>query len=226
MKTIKSGESLIKRTRVIVSLLKKEYPEPMIALGYSNPLELLIAVILSAQCTDVRVNIVTRELFKKYRSAEDYARVVPAELEKDIRSTGFYRMKAKNIIACCKRLVEKHSGKVPSTLNELIQLGGVGRKTANVVLGGAFGIIEGIVVDTHVLRLSARLELSSEISSEKVEMDLMKLLPKSDWFFFANAMILHGRRICAARKPLCVECTLKGQCPYAFISRVQMKGKR
>lgn len=201
------------RTRKIISLLKKEYPDAHCALIHSNPLELLIATILSAQCTDKRVNIVTADLFRKYRTAEDYIQVAQTELEKDIRSTGFYRNKAKSIQGACRILSETYKGQVPKTLDELLALPGVARKTANVVLGTAFGITSGIVVDTHVSRLSQRLDLSQEKQPEKIERDLMELVPRKDWILFSHLLIWHGRAICHARTPLCEECVVEKLCP-------------
>jgi endonuclease-3 len=203
------------RSKKIVSALKKSYPEAMTELTFQSPLELLISTILSAQCTDVRVNIVTKDLFKKYRTVGDYATVRQAVLEEDIRSTGFYKNKAKNIIACCKGLIERFDGKVPSRMDDLVTLAGVGRKTANCVLGGAFGIVEGVVVDTHVGRLAGRLGFTKENDAVKIERDLMELVPKKYWYTFSNAMVLHGRRICKARQPNCPECPLLAYCPSA-----------
>lgn len=203
------------RTRKIITRLRKQYPSAKTALRFSNPLELLIATILSAQCTDERVNMVTPALFAKYRSAFDFARADQRELEQDIRSTGFYRNKARNIIACCRELVEKYHGEVPDDMESLIRLPGVGRKTANCVLGGAFGRAEGIVVDTHVHRLAGRLGLSNQKTPEKIELDLMQIVPKKDWYAFSNLLIFHGRSVCDARKPLCGECTLQDLCPSA-----------
>lgn len=203
------------RAKTILNRLRKDYPEATIALEYSNPLELLISTILSAQCTDVRVNMVTEKLFRKYRTVKDYADADQLELEKDIHSTGFYRAKAKNIIACCKALVQNHKGKVPNTMEELTKLAGVGRKTANVVLGGAFGIIEGVVVDTHVGRISQRLGFTHEEDPKKIEQDLMQVIAQKDWFFIGNVLIWHGRKVCDARKPKCFECSLRDLCPSA-----------
>ena len=174
---------------------------------------MLIATILSAQCTDKRVNIVTKELFKKYRSAADYANASLAELEQAIKSTGFFRNKAKNIQACCRRLVERHGGQVPRTMEELTQLDGVGRKTANVVLGNAFGINAGVVVDTHVARLSHRLGLTKQKTPEKIEQELMALVPQKQWTLFSHWLIWHGRRRCYARKPDCDHCEIRKLCP-------------
>src|SRR5213596_436411 len=205
------------RTRKIISGLRKAYPTAHCELNYSNPLELLIATILSAQCTDKRVNLVTTELFKKYRSAADYAKADPRALEEDIKTTGFFRNKAKSIQACCRKLVEQYGGKVPQTMEELVQLGGVGRKTANVVLGNAFGINEGIVVDTHVARLSHRLGLTKQKDPEKIEHDLMKLVPREHWTDWSHWLIWHGRRRCYARKPDCSRCEVFKLCPSGKI---------
>lgn len=196
----------------IVKLLKKEYPQNKIALRYIDPLQLLVATILSAQCTDERVNKVTPGLFKKYKTAEDYANAKPPVFEQEIRSTGFYKNKAKSIVNCCKELMEKYNGKVPDKMEELTKLPGIGRKTANVILGHAFGI-SGIVVDTHVKRVSYRLGLTKNTDPVKIEFDLMKIIPKKDWIHFSNALILHGRRICAARRPRCNICILEKYCP-------------
>lgn len=204
-----------RRTLRIIKLLRKEYPVPKTALHFSNPLQLLVSTMLSAQCTDARVNIVTKELFKRYRTAKDYAEANRKEFENAIRSTGFYRNKAKNIIACARTLVERYGGKVPSSMEELVGLPGVGRKTANCVLGGAFGINAGIVVDTHVERLSQRLGLTKENTPEKIEQDLMQCVPQNDWYDFSNMLILHGRNVCNARKPNCPQCVLKRLCPSA-----------
>jgi endonuclease-3 len=205
------------RARQIVAGLRQTYPDAHCELNYSNPLELLVATILSAQCTDKRVNLVTAELFRKYRSAADYANANRSELEQDIRTTGFFRNKAKNIQACCRKLVEKHGGEVPRTMDELIHLDGVGRKTANVVLGNAFGSNVGVVVDTHVSRLSERLGLTREKNPEKVEQDLMKLVPREQWTLFSHWLIWHGRRRCPARKPDCARCEIKALCPSCAV---------
>jgi len=197
----------------IIAALRKTYPDAHCELNYLNPLELLIATVLSAQCTDKRVNQVTAELFKQYRTAADYANAKTAELEQDVKTTGFFRNKTKSIQACCRRLVEQYGGKVPQTMEELVQLGGVGRKTANVVLGNAFGINEGIVVDTHVARLSHRLGLMKQKDPEKIEHDLMKLVPRAQWTMFSHWLIWHGRRRCYARNPDCLNCEIKTLCP-------------
>jgi len=205
------------RATLIFSRLKKLYPNATTALEHHSALELLIATILSAQCTDDRVNKVTKELFKKYRTAKDYAETSQAELEQDIKSTGFYRAKAKSIINCCKALLEKHNGIVPDKMEDLVQLPGVGRKTANVILGNYFGKTEGIVVDTHVKRLTGLLKLSNNNDPEKIELDLMNLFPKKSWIDVGNILILHGRSICTARKPKCTECVINDLCPSSNI---------
>ncbi len=206
------------RTRVlkIIKLLEKEHPDAKIALNYTSPLELLVATILSAQCTDRRVNIVTKSLFKKYKKAVDYANADLEELEEDIRPTGFYRNKARNIKKCCQVLVEKFNAKVPKTMEEMLELTGVARKTANIVLSNAYDVIEGIAVDTHVRRLTRRLGLSEHDNPNKIEDDLMKMVPKTHWKRIADLLIFHGRRICGARKPKCGVCVLNKLCPSAF----------
>lgn len=207
-----------KKTRVlkIINLLEDEHPDAKIALNYTNPLELLVATILSAQCTDQRVNIVTKEIFKKYRKPEDYANADLKELEEDIRSTGFYRNKAKNIKKCCQTLVEKFDSKVPKTMEEMLKLAGVARKTANIVLSNVYDVIEGIAVDTHVRRLAKRLGLSEHENPNKIEADLMEIVPKTHWKKITDLLIFHGRRICVARKPKCRTCVLNKLCPSAF----------
>ncbi|MBA2493114.1 MAG: endonuclease III [Acidobacteria bacterium] len=205
-----------KRTAEIIKRLKKEYPDAHCALNHANAFELLIATILSAQCTDVRVNIVTAELFRKYRRPQDYLQVSPEELEQDIRSTGFFRNKAKNIQAACEKIIENFGGEIPNTMDEILTLNGVARKTANVVLGNAFGIASGVVVDTHVSRLSQRLGLTEKTTPEKIEKDLAELVPKKDWIIFPHLLIWHGRRICQARKPKCAECVLENICPKLY----------
>jgi endonuclease-3 len=215
-KSVKEANpKLQSRAKKIADILHKTYPDPKIALVFTSPLQLLVATILSAQCTDVRVNKVTPSLFKKYRTAKDFANAKQEELEQDVRSTGFYRNKAKSLIACCNSIVDKHGGKVPKTMEELTELGGVGRKTANCVLGGAFGINSGVVVDTHVRRVSQRLGLSLYDDPEKIEADLMALVPQSDWFAFGNTLVWHGRKICDARKPDCLNCPVRKHCPSA-----------
>ena len=207
------------RVKNIITALDRTYPEAHCELKHAEPLELLIATILSAQCTDKRVNIVTKELFKRYRSAADYANAPVAELEQAIKTTGFFRNKAKNIQACCRKLVERYAGKVPRTMEDLTQLNGVGRKTANVVLGNAFGINAGVVVDTHVARLSQRLGLTKQNTPEKIEPELMALVPQKQWALFSHWLIWHGRRRCAARKPDCLNCEIKKLCPQMGVTK-------
>ena len=206
-----------KRTQKIISALKRVYPDAHCELNFSNPLQLLIATILSAQCTDKRVNLVTAELFKKYHTARDFAEAPLAEIEEAVKSTGFFRNKAKNIKACCAALVGKFGGEVPRTMDELHALTCVGRKTANVVLGNAFGINVGVVVDTHVTRLANRLGLAKGTDAMKLEQELMKLVPQQDWTWFSHWLIWHGRRRCAARKPDCANCEIKNLCPQIGI---------
>jgi endonuclease-3 len=205
------------RTQKIIARLKKEYPDAECSLKHTNALELLVATILSAQCTDERVNIVTSDLFGKYRTSDDYIKVPQTELEQDIRSTGFYRNKAKAIQGACKIISEQHDGRVPDKLEELLALPGVARKTANVVLGNAFGITSGVVVDTHVGRLSQRLGLTKNNQPEKIERDLMELVPKKEWIDFSHLLIYHGRKVCKARKPLCDECNIETHCPSSML---------
>jgi len=204
-----SGKS---RLTTILRTFDGAYPNAQCALVHYNPLELLIATILSAQCTDERVNIVTRDLFRKYRNPQDYASIRREDLEADIRSTGFYRNKAKSIQGTCALIMEKFGGAVPDTMEGLLQLPGVARKTANVVLGVAYGKAEGIVVDTHVYRVSRRLDLTSSETPENIERDLMQILPRDRWIAFSHQMILHGRTTCKARKPLCLVCPLEKIC--------------
>jgi endonuclease-3 len=205
-----------RRVRRVIATLKKEHPDARCSLDHASPLELLVATILSAQCTDERVNIVTADLFRKYRKWEDYASAPASELERDIRSTGFFRNKAKSIQGACRMIGERYGGRVPESMEELLELPGVARKTANVVLGNAFGIASGVVVDTHVARLSERLGFSAEKAPEKIERDLASLVPESDWIIFPHLLIAHGRKICKARTPLCGECALAKLCPSAF----------
>ncbi len=200
----------------IILLLKKEYPDVKISLNYSNPFDLLVATILSAQCTDVRVNEVTRTLFRKYRTPQDYLKITQEELEKDIYSTGFYKNKAKNIKKLSEILIKNFNSEVPDNMADLITLPGVARKTANVVLSVAFGKNEGIAVDTHVKRVSARLDLTSNTDPDKIEKDLMSKVLKKEWGIFTLLLIQHGRKICTAKKPLCQECILNKLCPSAF----------
>ena len=206
-----------KRTGKIIGALKRAYPDARCSLNHANPLELLVATILSAQCTDERVNLVTVGLFRKYRDCEDYLKVEQSELELDIRSTGFYRNKARAIQGACRIISEKHQGRVPDTMDELIALPGVARKTANVVLGNAFGITSGVVVDTHVARLAARLALTTHRQPEKIERDLMELVPRKDWIDFSHLLIAHGRRVCKARTPLCAVCVVERLCPSSLL---------
>ncbi len=203
----------------IITELRRLYPAATCSLNFSNPLELLIATQLAAQCTDERVNKVTEALFQKYRSPADYATVGQEELEQDIRSTGFYRNKAKNIRLTGQRLVSEYNGEVPPSMADLLTLPGVARKTANVVLGYAFGIVEGIVVDTHVTRLSRRFGWTTKEDAVKIEQDLMRIIPRESWLDISHLLIFHGRAICEARKPLCEQCTLVHLCPSAFIAQ-------
>jgi endonuclease-3 len=215
---------LKQRVRKIISLLKRAYPDAKCSLNHGNAFELLIATILSAQCTDARVNIVTQDLFRKYRKPEDYLKVSPRELERDIRTTGFFRNKTKSIQGTAKALTEQHAGVVPGTMDELLELPGVARKTANVVLGNAFGISAGVVVDTHVTRLSRRLGLTEQKTAEKIEQDLIAIVPKKDWVIFPHLLIAHGRAICKARNPLCAECVIEKLCPSSYLKTGVMPG--
>jgi endonuclease-3 len=212
-----SMEELKTRVRDVIRRLKRAYPDAKCSLNHSNPFELLIATILSAQCTDERVNIVTADLFRKYKKPEDYLKVSPRELEKDIQSTGFFRNKTKSIQGTSKVLTEQYGGAVPHTMEELLELPGVARKTANVVLGNAFEIKSGVVVDTHVTRLSHRLGFTQAKTAEKIEQDLVPLVPKKDWVIFSHLLIAHGRKICKARNPLCAECPVERQCPSSYL---------
>jgi endonuclease III len=207
------------QVRAIIDELRLLYPDAKCSLNYSNPLELLVATQLSAQCTDERVNIVTEQLFKKYRTVEDYATVSQEELEQDIRSTGFYRNKARNIRAASQRIISEYGGEVPRTMAGLVSLAGVARKTANVVLGNAFGIVEGFVVDTHIGRLSRRFGWTKNEDPVKVEQDLMRIIPQQDWLDLSHLLIFHGRAVCYARNPQCERCTLVPLCPSAFIAK-------
>jgi endonuclease III len=208
-----SNDALRARLKKIIAGLRQAYPDAHCELNFSSPLELLVATILSAQCNDKQVNIVTETLFQKYRTAADYADADPAAFEQEIKRIGLYRNKAKNIRACARKLMESHGGRVPESMAELVELDGVGRKTANVVLGNAFNRNHGIVVDTHVARLSARLGLTREKTPEKIEQALMKLVPEADWTLFSHWLIWHGRRRCFARSPDCVNCEIKKLCP-------------
>ena len=204
------------RAAKIIELLEKQFPNAKTALNYSNPLEILVATMLSAQTTDERVNIVTQNLFKKYRTPEDYANVDIKELEQDIRSTGFYHNKARNLKNCCRLLIEKYNSQVPKTMEEMLELPGVARKTANIVLYNAYGIISGIAVDTHVRRVSQRLGLTEYDDPAKIEQDLMQITPKDKWMKLTDLLIFHGRQVCFARKPKCEICVLNKICPSAF----------
>lgn len=215
-----SKPTKIARTKQIIKGLHSAYPDAHCELNHSNPLELLIATILSAQCTDKRVNMVTPQLFKQYPSAAAFAKAATAELENAIKTTGFFRNKTKSIKAACQALVQKHGGEVPRTMEELRELGGVGRKTANVVLGNAFNVNCGVVVDTHVARLSGRLGLTSQKAPEKIEQDLMELVPQDQWSLFSHLLIWHGRRRCFARNPDCPGCEVKKVCP-----KIGVKGR-
>lgn len=201
-----------RRIRAILAKLDQAYPNATCALEHKSAFQLLIATILSAQTTDVRVNEVTRTLFQKYPSPEAFAYANPREMEQDIRSTGFYRNKTKSIIGASKKIVEEFGGKVPKTMDEMLTLPGVARKTANVVLGTAYGVASGIVVDTHVQRLSQRLDLTKNTDPKKIEQDLMKVIPQDKWILFSHQLIWHGRRVCQARKPRCIECNLEKLC--------------
>jgi endonuclease III len=214
------------RCAEILRKLDAAYPNAHCELNYTNPLELLIATILSAQCTDKQVNIVTAQLFQKYKTAADYANAPLPELEQDLRAIGLFRNKAKNIKACCLTLLERHGGKVPASMEELVQLGGVGRKTANVVLGNVFNINEGVVVDTHVARLSGRLDFTRETKPEKIEAALQSLVPREHWTMVSHWLIWHGRRRCYARNPDCPGCEVKDLCPSAFrVSKIASSEK-
>lgn len=219
-----SKDDLKKRVREVIRRLRRAYPDAKTALNHTNAFELLVATILSAQSTDVRVNIVTADLFRKYRQPEDYLKVPPRELEQDIHSTGFFRNKTKSLQGTAKVLLEKFGGQVPHTMDELLELPGVARKTANVVLGNAFGIKAGVVVDTHVTRLSHRLGFSREKTAEKIEQDLIEIVPKKDWVMFPHLLIYHGRQICKARNPMCDECAVEKQCPSSFLKTGVMPG--
>jgi endonuclease III len=212
-----SLEELKQKTRKIIRLLKREYPNAECSLNHSNAFELLIATILSAQCTDERVNIVTADLFRKYRKPEDYLQVPETELQEDVRTTGFFRNKSKSIQGAARMLIDKYQGRVPQTMEELLELPGVARKTANVVLGNAFGIPAGFVVDTHVSRLSQRLGLTTNQHPEKIELDLIELAPRKDWIVFPHLLIAHGRKVCKARRPLCEICVVEKLCPSSLL---------
>src|SRR5262245_24884991 len=222
---MKASAALKSRAQKIVRGLAKLYPDAHCALHYENPLQLLIATVLSAQCTDVRVNMVTPALFRTYPDMPSFAHADQAELEKAIQSTGFFRNKAKNIIACCKQIMEEHHGEVPGTMEELVVLPGIGRKTANVILGNAFGV-PGITVDTHVSRLSQRLGLTKQTDPEKIERDLMEQIPKKEWTMFSHRRIFHGRQVCFARKPNCAGCALSKICPKIGVETKEASRER
>ena len=221
---VENKNDLKARTRKIIRLLKRAYPDAKCSLNHSSAFELLIATILSAQCTDDRVNIVTADLFRKYRKPEDYLKVSSRELEKDIRTTGFFRNKTRSIQGTARLLTDEYGGKVPDSMDELLELPGVARKTANVVLGNAFGIESGVVVDTHVTRLSHRLGLSLQKHPEKIENDLIEIVAKKDWVIFSHLLIAHGRKVCKARNPACDQCVLEKLCPSSFLKSGVMPG--
>jgi endonuclease-3 len=207
---------LKERVGKILVLLEKEHPDAKITLEFNNPLELLVATILAAQCTDVKVNQITRSLFKKYRTPEDYAKANSVMLEEEIRPTGFFKAKANHVKNACRMLVDQYGSQVPKTMDDLIKLPGVARKTANIVLSNAYGITEGIAVDTHVLRLVKRLGLTQSKTREKIEAGLMHIVPKTSWQRFSDLLIFHGRKVCMAKKPKCGQCVLNDLCPSAF----------
>lgn len=217
-------KELKENAKKVIRLLKRAYPDAECSLKHSNAFELLIATILSAQCTDQRVNLVTAELFRKYRQPADYLKVSEQELQKDIRTTGFFRNKAKSIRGTAQTLIDHYGGEVPRSMTELLELPGVARKTANVVLGNAFGIKAGVVVDTHVTRLSHRLGLSAEKTAEKIELDLIELVPRKDWVIFPHLFIHHGRKVCKARSPLCAECVVEKLCPSSSLKTGELPG--
>ncbi|HWO70404.1 MAG TPA: endonuclease III [Actinomycetota bacterium] len=216
-KSLTRESSAEERAPEVVRLLLREYPDAKVALRFSNPLELLVATILSAQCTDERVNRVTETLFRKYRRPEDYLRVPEEELARDIKPTGFFNQKARAIRGACRRIVEAYGGRVPDSMEELLTLPGVARKTANIVLGNAYGKVEGIAVDTHVRRLAQRLGFSGEKDPDKIERDLMRLVPRRHWFRFTYALIEHGRAVCKAPTPRCEACVVNHLCPSSRV---------
>jgi endonuclease-3 len=216
-RTLSRRSPIDERAPAIIKILKRAYPDAHVALNFTTPFECLIATILSAQCTDERVNIVTRELFAKYHGPADYLEVPEDELREDIRSTGFYNQKARSIRGACARIVEVYGGEVPETMEDLVTLPGVARKTANIVMGNGFGKVEGIAVDTHVRRLANRLGFSQETDPDKIERDLMRLVPRKDWFPFTYVIIDHGRAICHARKPDCAACPVSHLCPSSKV---------
>ncbi|MFI5458215.1 MAG: endonuclease III [Isosphaerales bacterium] len=213
------SKDLMTQARQVCGALKRTYPEATCALTHTDPYQLLVATILSAQCTDVRVNLVTPELFRRYPDAASLARAAPDELEELIRSTGFFRAKTRNLLAMANQVVERHDGRIPRDLDALTALGGVGRKTANVVLGTAYGIAHGIVVDTHVKRLARRLGLTSRGTPEQIERDLMQVIPRRQWVDLSHRLIQHGRRVCVARRPRCDACALASICPKVGVAK-------
>ncbi len=217
-KTTRSEPDPKRQARRVVAALKREYPESTCALVHADPYQLLVATILSAQCTDARVNVVTPELFRRYPDARALARAEPSDLESLIRSTGFFRAKARNLMAMARQVAERHDGRIPGDLESLTALGGVGRKTANVVLGVAFGMAEGIVVDTHVKRLARRLGLTTGKTPEQIERELMRSIPRAEWVDLSHRLIQHGRRVCLARRPRCEACSLAGICPKVGVA--------
>jgi endonuclease III len=215
--TLSRDDSIEARAPEIIRILSETYPDAKVALNFSNPLEMLVATILSAQCTDEKVNEVTASLFQKYRTAEDYLRVPEDELKADVKPTGFFNQKATSIREACRRIVEVYDGKVPDTMEDLITLRGVARKTANIVLGNSYGKVEGIAVDTHVKRLANRLGFSEQSDPDKIERDLMRLIPKERWFDFTYVLIDHGRALCVARRPRCEACPVNHLCPASLV---------
>jgi endonuclease-3 len=215
--TLSRDDPIEARAPEIIRILSETYPDAKVALNFSNPLEMLVATILSAQCTDEKVNEVTASLFQKYRTAEDYLRVPEDELKADVKPTGFFNQKATSIREACRRIVEVYEGKVPDTMEDLITLRGVARKTANIVLGNSYGKVEGIAVDTHVKRLANRLGFSEQSDPDKIERDLMRLIPKERWFDFTYVLIDHGRALCVARRPRCEACPVNHLCPASLV---------
>jgi endonuclease-3 len=216
-RTLTREDPIEERGPEVIRRLSEAYPDARVALHFSNPLECLVATILSAQCTDEKVNEVTASLFPKYRSAEDYLKVPEDELKADIRPTGFFNQKAASIRGACQRIVEVYNGRVPDTMEDLITLRGVARKTANIVLGNSYGVVEGIAVDTHVKRLANRIGLSAEKDPDKIEQDLMRMIPRERWFDFTYVLIDHGRAICVAKKPRCEDCAISDLCPSSLV---------
>jgi endonuclease III len=214
---LRRDDPIEERAPEIIRILSETYPDAKVALRFSNPLEMLLATILSAQCTDEKVNEVTETLFKKYRTCEDYLRVPEDELKRDIKSTGFFNQKATSIREACRRIVEVYDGKVPNTMEDLITLRGVARKTANIVLGNAYGKVVGVAVDTHVNRVSDRLGFTQHSDPDKIEQDLMRLVPKERWFDFTYVLIDHGRNVCVARRPKCEICPVNHLCPSSLV---------